>query len=115
MESIKEKIPMLIVILIAMGICGLAYYFLEYNEAIYYTQIDNNKVEKLAATDDMKYEYTLTCYNKNGNKKEVKFKTSRELREDAYLMLEVKLMGVHSWEEIEYNNLPYKVQENYSK
>ena len=65
--------------------------------------------------NNMKYEYTLDCYNENGKKRELKFKTSRELKEDAFLKLEVKTFGVHSWEEVQYNELPEKVQTNYTK
>ena len=63
----------------------------------------------------MKYEYTLDCYNENGKKKELKFKTSRELREDAYLLLEVRVLGVHTWKEVQYSELPEKVQNQYSE
>lgn len=116
MESLKEKLPMIIVILIAVAICGIAIYFMEFSEAIYYTQIDNNKIEKISSSDDMKYQYTLKCYNENGKEKELTFKTSRELKEDAYLKLEVKMItGVHSWEEVQYNELPNKVKESYAK
>jgi len=64
----------------------------------------------ISATDEMKYEYTLDCYNENGKKKEIKFKTSRELKEDAYLMLEVRTFGVHTWKEVQTNELPEKVK-----
>ena len=67
------------------------------------------------ALRNMKYQYTLDCYNENGKKRELKFKTSRELKEDAFLKLEVKTFGVHSWEEVQYNELPEKVQANYTK
>ena len=111
MESLKEKLPMIV----AIAICVATLYFFENYESVYYTQIDNTKIEKLSSTDDMKYEYTLDCYNENGKKKELKFKTSRELKEDAFLKLEVKTLGVHSWEEVQYDELPKKVQTNYTK
>lgn len=114
MENIKEKIPMIIAVIVAIAICIVGAYFLENHEAIYYTQIDNSKIEKLSTTDDMKYEYTLDCYTENGKKKELKFKTSRELKENAYLMLEVRSFGVHSWKEVQYNELPDKVKTNYN-
>lgn len=110
MESIKEKMPMIIAVIVAIAICGIAFYFLENYESVYFTQIDNTKIQSISATDEMKYEYTLDCYNENGNKKEIKFKTSRELREDAYLMLEVRTFGVHSWKEVQANELPEKVK-----
>ena len=110
MDSIKEKIPMIIAVIVAIAICGIAFYFLENYESVYYTQIDNTKIQSISATDEMKYEYTLDCYNENGNKKEIKFKTSRELREVAFLMLEVRTFGVHSWKEVQANELPEKVR-----
>ncbi len=115
MDSIKEKIPMIIAVIVAIAICGIAFYFLENYESVYYTQIDNTKIQSISTSDEMKYEYTLDSYNKNGKKKQIKFKTNRELREEAYLMLEVTSMGVHSWKEVQYNELPEKVKTNYEK
>lgn len=107
----KDKLFVGIGIIVFLVGCGIGIYHMENYDEIYYTQIDNTKVEKLSTSDDMKYEYTLECYIENGNKKELKFKTSRELREDAYLQLEVKTFGVHKWQEIQYDELPLKVQE----
>ena len=62
----------------------------------------------------MRYEYTLDAYNEKGNSKEVTFKTSRELKDNAYLKLDVMLTrGVKSWEEVQFDELPDKVQEQY--
>lgn len=113
MESMREKIPMVIAVIIAIVILGVALYFVEYYEAVYYTRIDNSKIAKISSSDNMKYEYTLDCYNENGRKKEIKFKTSRELRQDAYLLLEVRVMGVNNWKEVQADELPVKVQECY--
>lgn len=115
MEDIKEKMPMIIAVIVAIAICAIAFFVIENYESVYYTRIDNTKIQSISATDDMKYEYTLDCYNENGKKKELKFKTSRELREDAYLMLEVRTMGVHTWKEVQYNELPEKVKTNYTE
>lgn len=113
MENVKDKLFMIISITIILTACALGYYFFECYESIYYTQIDNSKVTKLDVPDNMKYEYILSSYNEKGNKKEIKFKTSRELRENAYLKLEVKALGVHAWEEVQENELPDKVREKY--
>lgn len=113
MEEIRERMPTLIASLIAIIICIAGCYFLENHEDVFYTQIDNSKIVALSATDSMNFEYTLDCYNEKGKKKELKFKTSRELREDAYIMLKVRVMGVHSWEEVDYKSLPEKVKNNY--
>ena len=115
MEDLKEKLPMVIAVIVAIVICVTGLYFFENYKSIYYTQIDNTKIEKVSSSDNMKYEYTLDCYNENGKKRELKFKTSRELKEDAFLKLEVKTFGVHSWEEVQYNELPEKVQTNSTK
>ena len=90
MESLKEKIPMIIAVVVAIAICVAILYFFENYESAYFTQIDNTKIEKLSSTDDMKYKY-------------------------AFLKLEVKTLGVQSWEEVQYDELPKKVQTNYTK
>lgn len=115
MENVKEKLPMIIATIVAVVIGAIVFYFLENYESVYYTRIDNTKIEKISTSDEMKYEYILDCYNEKGKKKEIKFKTSRELKEDAFLMLEVKTFGVHSWKEVQYNELPEKVQVNYEE
>lgn len=116
MENIKEKLPIIIMTLLAIIIVGVVIFLMEFNSFEYYTQIDNTKIEKISSSDDMKYEYTLNCYNVNGKKKEIKFKTSRELRESAYLKLKViPFTGVNNWEEVQFDELPYKVKTNYNK
>ncbi len=116
MEDFKEKIPMIIAVIIAITLCCFAIYFFEYHEAVYYTQIDNSKITKLDTRDNMKYEYTLFAYNEKGKKKAFTFKTSRELRNEAYLKLETKvLIGVRHWEEVQFEELPEKVMVNYAE
>jgi len=116
MESIREKIPMIIGIIIAIAICICGIYFFEGEPTIYYTQIDNEKIVPLSTTESMKYEYTLKCYKSNGKEKEISFKTSRELRENAFLELEVMpLVGVRSWKEKQYDEIPERVRVNYSE
>ena len=111
MEDLKEKIPMIIVAIIVIALIIGAYYFLVVHKDQYYTQIDNTKIQEVSSTDDMRYEYILTAYNKNGKEKEVKFKTSRELREGAYLELDLmQTRGVVNWREVQENELPEKVK-----
>ena len=111
MEDFKEKIPMIISVIIVIALAVGAYYFLIVHKDLYYTQIDNTKIEEISGSDDMKYQYTLTAYNKNGKEKEVQFKTSRELREDAYLELDIMQMrGVVNWREVQQNELPDDVK-----
>ena len=111
MEDFKEKIPMIIAVIIVIALAVGAYYFLIVHKDLYYTQIDNTKIEEISGSDDMKYQYTLTAYNKNGKEKEVQFKTSRELRENAYLELDIMQMrGVVNWREVQQNELPDDVK-----
>ena len=108
----KSKTAAAIGIVLALICCAVGgLWHMENYETVYYTRIDNTKVHEIAATDDMRYEYALDCYNKDGNKKQLKFKTSRILREDAYLLLEVRAFGVHSWEEVQPEDLPPRTLE----
>ena len=111
MEEFKEKLPIIIAVIIVIALLVGAYYFLVLHKDLYYTQIDNTKIEEISGTDDMKYQYTLTAYNKNGKEKEVQFKTSRELREGAYLELDVmQIRGVINWREVQIEELPDDVK-----
>ena len=111
MDSFKEKLPIIIAVIIVIALIVGAYYFLVIHKELYYTKIDNTKIEQLSTTDDMKYQYTLKAYNKNGKEKEVKFKTSRELREGAYLELDfMQMRGVINWREVQENELPEDVK-----
>ena len=110
MENIKGKVFAGVGIILVILVFCLVYWLLFYQNTTYYTKIDNTKVEILDS-GDMRYEYTLDAYNKNGKEKEVTFKTSRELKEDAYLELEVMLTrGVKSWQEVQFDELPDKVK-----
>lgn len=114
MDGIKGKIAVAIEIIVFILFLYGIYYLLVIQNSEYYTQIDNSKVESLSTTDNMKYQYTLTAYDEKGKKKEVTFKTNRELREDAYLKLEVMLTrGVTNWEEVQFDEMPKEVQEKY--
>ena len=91
METIKEKIIVIIGIVLVIALCCGAYYMLVYQSS-------------------------LTSYNKNGKSKEITFQTTRELREDAYLKLKVMMTrGVVNWEEVQFDEMPESVQEQYNK
>ena len=53
MEEFKEKLPMIIAIIVAIVICVGGFYFLENYEIVHYTQIDNTKVQSVSATDEI--------------------------------------------------------------
>ena len=48
MEDLKEKLPMVIAVIVAIVICVTGLYFFEIYKSIYYTQIDNTKIEKVS-------------------------------------------------------------------
>lgn len=109
MNDVKEKIPMIIAVIAVIALLVILFYLFFEQKSEYYVQIDNSKIEQISRTDNMKYKYTLTGYKENGNSKELEFNTSRELREGAYLKLEVMLLrGVINWEEVEIDRLPEK-------
>lgn len=111
MEDFKEKLLVVIAVIIVIALIVCAYYFLLVHKDLYYTKIDNTKIEEISSADDMKYQYTLIAYNKNGKEKEVQFKTSRELREGAYLELDLmQLRGVVNWREVQVTELPDEVK-----
>ena len=56
MESFKEKLPMIIAVIIVIALIVGAYYFLVIHKDLYYTQIDNTKIEEISTTDDMRYQ-----------------------------------------------------------
>ncbi len=109
----KEKLFIIIGIITFIILSIGAFMYIENKEDVYYTQIDNSYIKKLSVNEDMKYEYTLDCFDESGNKKELSFKTVRELKETAFLKLEVRSFGIHSWAEVTYDELPDKVKEKY--
>ncbi|MCM1544868.1 MAG: YxeA family protein [Ruminococcus sp.] len=105
----KFLIVTVIVAALLCGVVGGVYYWENY-DVFYYAQIDDSKAVELDAVEDMQYEYTLTCYNEDGKQKELTFKTHKRLKDDAYILLEVRSAGVHKWEEVQFDNLPQTVQ-----
>lgn len=87
----------------------------------YYTQVDNSRIERVHSsggvidlTGGLEYSYTLVAYKENGAAEDVSFGMSRELREGAFLRLEVApVRGVVDWCEVRYDELPEVVRRNY--
>ncbi len=112
----KTIILSIIGLLIFLGTCAALYYLAFYENTIYYTQVDNEFVKNVKTNAHFKYEYTLTSYTDEGKEKSVTFRTTRVLKEDAYLKLKVMLTrGVISWEEVNTSELPEKVKEIYNE
>ncbi len=86
--------------------------------AAYYTQVDNARTEELESrggvidpTGGMSLLYRLPAYDEQGNGREVSFGTERQLREGAYLKLEVEpIRGVVGWKEVSFDELPQEAQ-----
>ncbi len=98
------------------------FFFLESGSTYYYSQIDNSKIEQVESrggvidfSGGMDYSYTLFSYKENGEGKNIRFGTSRELKEGAFIRLTVMpIRGVLKWEEVQYNELPAAVQARYT-
>lgn len=112
--SVKNVVISVIAIILFIGGCIFGFYMLFYQNSNYYTIIDNSKYERID-DNDFNYKYTLPCYDEEGNKKEISFETSRELRSDAYIKIKYMITrGVISWEEVKYEELPNKVKEKFN-
>ena len=87
----------------------------------YYVQVDSSRMELgrsrngvIDFTGGMAYRYTLPACNNQGNRKEISFGTSKELRDGAFLRLTVKpVRGVVRWTEVSYEDLPTAVQKQF--
>lgn len=113
MESIKEKIPVILASVMFIALCVWAYFAVFIQTSVLYTQIDNSQPRTISNSE---YEYELRAYDKHGKMQNVSFKANKILREDAYLRLEtMSIRGVVSWEEISFDELPPDVQFRYNK
>ncbi len=118
----KKKVGIGIGIVAALGICLGIFLFSGAGSTAYYGQIDNSRLEKnrtgggvVSFVGNMEYSYTLHCYDKNGNAKDITFGVSRQLKDGAFICLyTMPIRGVLAWEEVQYNMLPAAVQGKYS-
>lgn len=109
------------VVAVVVIILGLGLWLFSGEGSTCYTQIDNNKITEGKPRDGvvdlqggMSYSYTLPAYNEKGVGKDITFGASRKLREGAYLKLTVSpIRGVVEWSEVEYEELPVRVQERF--
>lgn len=86
------------------------------NKDAYYVQItvDGEAEEYKADNGEIftTYWYESPAYNDKGEEKTLKFSAQKNLRQDAYLQLYVKKEAeVTSYDEVQFNELPVKVQE----
>lgn len=108
----------LLVIAIAIGVC-IWWVVSEIPNGTYYTQVDNTRIVKQESasgvidfTGDMPLAYKLPAYDEAGKEKEISFGVERELRDDAYLELQVvPIRGVMEWSEVQFDEIPEKAQD----
>lgn len=104
-------------------ICFGFYLLSEGGSTIYYTKIDNNRITEqdekggvVSMTGHMPYIYTLFSYTETGDGKEITLGAERKLREGAFLRMRVMpVRGVLDWEEVQYEELPAPVQQQYTE
>ena len=85
----------------------------------YYVKIDNACISKNEPSGGVinfgsgePYVYKLEAVNATGDKAEIEFGASRELRQDAFLKLDLQpIRGVVGWSEVSEDALPAKVVE----
>ena len=112
MENIKSKIFAGAAIIIFIGLCIIGYRTVFVDATHYYTKIDNSAVKQIKPNE---FEYNLPANDEHGKGTKLTFKASKELREDAYLELDVMfLRGVVNWREVQPNDLPLDVRPRYS-
>ena len=109
-------------VLLAAGVLFALYACFAGKGELYYAQIDNSRVKPTESSGgvvnfegSLPYTYTLPACDEKGREKEISFGASRELKEGAFLQLEVvPLRGVIRWEEVAYNELPPAVRSRYA-
>lgn len=115
MKTIKDKLPVTLGFIGFLLVFATMYYLFVFQSQDYYMRVDNTQVRQLSSTDNMKYEYQLIAYDKKGKPKKINFKTSKILKDGAYLQLEIMITrGVKNWWEVQFDDLPPKVQEKWS-
>ena len=110
----------------AVAICGLAAILLFaasvtnlFLAGDYYIKIDNACISENESSGGVvnlessePYRYKLEAVNAAGDKTEIEFGASRELRQDAFLKLDLQpIRGVVGWSEVSEDSLPRKVEE----
>ena len=118
----KKKVGIGIGIVAALGICLGIFLFSNAGGTAYYGKIDNSRLEQnntgggvVSFVGNLEYSYTLRCYDKNGNAKDITFGVSRQLKDGAFICLQtVPIRGVLAWEEVQYDTLPAAMQGKYS-
>lgn len=99
--------------------------FIGGESAYFYAQIDNSAVKEvdpdakigiINLNGGLPYSYTLPAYNEEGEERALTFGMSRQLKEGAFIRLDVApVRGVIGWCEMQYSELPAVVQSHYEE
>ena len=82
----------------------------------HYVRVDNARMTEINARDGMNFQYTLTAYTQTGEETTITFKTSRALKQDAYLCVwVVPVRGAVRWEEVQWEDLPAPAAEKLAR
>ena len=121
-KTVFAILAAVIVLLIAVVAFTVPSLFDGSKATIYYTQIDNSKIDEndskggvVNFKGNLPYSYTLTSYDEKGKEKEITFGTSKELQDGVFISQEVvPVRGVTSWDEVQYEELPEAVRSKYA-
>lgn len=114
-----KKLLIGLVAVLLLGIGGMTLFTHFYNEGeTYYTQVttDGTKGEDRDTHGGtyVKYTYTLTGYDADGESRDLTFNVNRDtpLRRDAFLKMTWKEnRGITRWEAVDQNDIPKKAQQ----
>ena len=101
----KKAIAVFLGICAALGLAAIAVLRWENYSEMFYANVYHPKVKELAG-EDMNYEYTLDCFNEDGQHKDLTFKTYYPLEEGSCLKLEVRSTGVYHFDKVSPNEMP---------
>lgn len=120
MKKIYIGISVTLLLFVAALVTLMTVDFNRINKDTYYVQVttDGEVEEYKLSTGEIAqtYWYELPSYNENGKEEKLKFSATKNLRKDAYLKLYVKGgKEVSSYDEVQFDEIPTKVQEKLKK
>lgn len=115
MKKVFLGIGALFILFVAGLVVLMTVDFNRLNKDTYYVHITSDgEVEEYKASDGQIFElywYELPAINEKGEEMTLRFSAQKNLRHDAYLKLYVKKENeVSSYDEVQFNDMPAKVQ-----
>ena len=114
--GLQNAVIALAVIGVAAGAAWWGYGQVFGSGDVWYAQVDGERLSAAGENNNgFDYHYDLPAVSETGETQTVGFDTSRELRDGAYLKLEMlALRGVVRWEEVTWDNIPAAAQAHLS-